>query len=41
MRVLILNQCYAPEEVDRKVEAIHRLMGGKAVAEFVTGDGRQ
>ena len=29
------------DRVNRKVEAIHRLMGGKAVAEFVTGDGRQ
>jgi hypothetical protein len=29
------------DRVNRKVEAIHRLMGGKVIDEFVTGDGRR
>jgi hypothetical protein len=29
------------DRVNRKVEAIHRLMGGKVIEEFVTKDGRQ
>ena len=29
------------DRVNRKVEAIHRLMGGKAIEEFLTDDGRK
>jgi hypothetical protein len=29
------------DRVNRKVEVMHRLMGGKVIDEFITGDGRQ